>query len=145
KGEQNMPRRSLFSTRAILALALLAPAPALAQSAPTPRAFDTDSNPDPWPYTDWAFGEFKAQCSSGGPVMGLSAYGEAHSVLCKTPATSGADFPFQDTSNDSTYQQSFYSSNSSAYGSRGDWDYGYYKGECPGPGRFVIGVSQTTS
>jgi hypothetical protein len=126
---------------------------ALAQQAATPRPFYASDSPSPWPYTDWAPGDYKAQCSSGGPTMGLSALGpvsgsggapgggaQAHSTLCKSP--NSGSFPFSDTSGSPSQVQTFYSSDSAGYGARGDWDHGFYKGECSQG--FVIGVAQRT-
>lgn len=115
---------------------------ASAEQTATPYAFDNGSSPDPFPYTDWDYGEFKAQCSSGGPVVGLSAAttGRAHSVLCKSPIANGDAYPFY---SDTSTVETFLSSNSTHYGSHGDWDNGYYKGECSST-EFVVGTAQTT-
>src|SRR5262249_44284979 len=79
-------------------------------------------------------------------VEGLSASpvnGEAHSVLCKSPFS--IPFPFYQSppnSQDLNTIETFASSDSQNYGSHGDWDYGFFKGECP-KGDFIIGLSQT--
>lgn len=124
------------------ALVGLYAARASAQAAATPRAFDSGDNPSPFPYSDFASGEYKAECSSGGVVFGLSAYSSAHSALCESPFTldGGGAFSFN-TSGTST--EVFSSSDSTDHGTYGDWDSGYYKGDCPA-NKFVIGLGQTT-
>jgi hypothetical protein len=119
---------------------------ALAQQAATARAFDSGDSPNPWSGDDdWAFGYYKAECSEGGPAVGISAQhsgATAHSVLCKSPING----PFQwFTSNRET--EIFSSSDSVDYpshcapGTSCDWDAGYLKGECSDT-EFVIGVAQ---
>src|SRR3954464_12584038 len=71
---------------ALVAVYGLAAAPARAEVGPVAYSFDTSDNPLPFPYSDFAPGELKAECSSGGPVAGLSASpngGKAHSLLCQ--------------------------------------------------------------
>jgi hypothetical protein len=142
--EITMDRKAIGRCLARLVGALvitLYAAHASAQQVATARAFDAGNSPDPWPYTDWSVGEYKAECSSGGPAFGLSAFGEAHSLLCESPYEHrfGDDLQFNTDG-----AQVFSSSNSAAYGHYGDWDYGYYKGDCPS-GDFIVGVAQTPS
>ena len=124
----------------IVAVYGLAPSPARAEIGPVAYSFDTSDNPLPFPYSDFAPGELKAECSSGGPVDGLSATvgGSAHSVLCETPFHDGSSFPFNSTA----VTEVFSTSNSAHFGGRGDWDPGYLKGECA-VGNVVNGVAQT--
>ena len=132
----------------VLALAVVAAygpaaAPARAEIGPVAYSFDTSDNPLPFPYSDFAPGELKAECSSGGPVAGLSASvsGNAHSVLCESPSHNGTtSFPFSSTA----VTEAFSTSDSAHVGGRGDWDPGYLKGECA-VGNVVSGVAQTLS
>lgn len=125
---------------------------AVAQQAATSRPFDTDNSPTgAWPYADWAYGRYKAECASGGSAVGLSrlpSTNRAHSVLCKSQLSPSGPLNFYDagfdTAHAATSTQVFSENNSTGYGPRGDWDYGYYKGECPYD-QFVTGVSQNPS
>lgn len=119
---------------------------AVAQQAPTARSFDAGDSPAPFTPThvDWASGEYKAQCSTGGPVMGLSAAteangGQAHSILCKSPIS--GPFNFADTSNFFIQEEREDFSSGDSVGAR-EWDRGSIKGDCIN--HFVIGVAQTT-
>ncbi|HKQ68496.1 MAG TPA: M23 family metallopeptidase [Polyangiaceae bacterium] len=88
---------------------------------------------------DWAFNRYKAECNADAYVFGMSAStsgARAHSALCfggGTNLVTGAgvtvDFSSISTQRDST---------------TGDWDVGFYKGECAA-NEAVTGVSQTTS
>jgi hypothetical protein len=129
---------------------------------PVSLSFDAGNGPSPFPlrFGDWSYGEFKAECPWSAPVMGLSAMGEAHSVLCKSPFVSDfwtlaavvegtipqlgtQELPFFPAYSDSTGGvETFATWNSADFGSRGDWDVNHFKGECPS-GQFVIGVAQT--
>jgi hypothetical protein len=126
----------------------LAPALSNAQSTLTTRHFYQGDNPAPFSsfHTDWAPGLYKAQCSSGGPVMGLSInLGYARAVGCVTPSPFGYPLPFPDTSGSSANTQTFFASDSPGYTAHThvayDWDPGYHKGECPGAS-IVIGLAQ---
>ena len=143
------PTRLAFSVahRTLVALAAvaacgLAATPARAEIGPAAYSFDTSDNPLPFPYSDFAPGELKAECGSGGPVAGVSASvnGNAHSVLCETPSHDGLQYPFDSTA----VTEVFSTSNSADFGGRGDWDPGYLKGECA-VGNVVNGVAQTVS
>lgn len=127
---------------AVVAAHGLASTSARAEIGPMAYSFDTSDNPLPFPYSDFAPGELKAECSSGGPVAGLSASvsGEAHSALCETPLYGGTSFPF----NSAAVTEVFSTSDSADFGGRGDWDPGYLKGECA-VGNVVNGVAQTLS
>ena len=105
---------------------------------PTAYSFDVHDDPLPFPYHDFASGELKAECASGSPIAGLSAYGEAHSILCETPYHDSFEFEFDETS----ITEEFSTSDSADVGRRGDWDPGTLKGECK-IGDVAKGVAQT--
>jgi hypothetical protein len=91
---------------------------------------------------DWAYGSYKAQCSSGQPVTGISEdVSETHvnSVLCSSSASWQG---YMQSS--SCYGLSFNPGNNMISNPEGDWDRGYYKAEC-NTNEFVAGVSQSTS
>jgi len=94
------------------------------------------------PIGDWARGSYKAQCSSGQPVTGVSEdVSETHvnSVLCSSSA-SWQNYP----RSSACYGLSFNPGNNMIANPEGDWDRGYYKAEC-NTNEFVAGVSQSTS
>jgi hypothetical protein len=93
--------------------------------------------PAPNVASGWAPAQNKAECSST-PVTGLSAFTRPHSLLCRTPLWGNSN-PVSHQAD--TQPEVFATSNSAHYGARGDWDYGFYKGECE-PGAFVIGMAQ---
>ena len=81
---------------------------------------------------DWDYGYYKAECGSNEIMSGESQAQDgssAHAVLCSagTTAQSNCEPRIVDF-------QAGYS------GSYGDWDYGYYKGDCP-YGKVAVGVS----
>ena len=128
KGAVTVGNHTLLACAVVAAYGLAA-TPARAEVGPVAYSFDTSDNPLPFPYSDFAPGELKAECSSGGPVAGLSASpngGKAHSLLCQTPSHDATSFPF----NSSAVAEVFSTSNSQLFGGRGDWDPGYLKGEC---------------
>jgi hypothetical protein len=95
---------------------------------PTPVVFGQ-------PMQDWDYGYYKGQCQFGQPMTGLSAFTsdleQAHAIDCSGSVPSQNDNrlePFD----------------SSLPGSPWDWDYGYFKAECPN-GYYAQGVSQSTS
>ncbi len=126
---------------------------ALAQSTPTERTFDSGDTPSPFPFWDYASGQYKAECTSSGTIVAISynPFGTTgttpHSVLCATPETIPITYSQTNPPN-ASYEtnESFSSSDSANYNahSTGDWDHGYYKGECP-LRSMVVGMAQTTS
>jgi hypothetical protein len=95
------------------------------------RTFDPGDNRGADFNWDWDSGYFKAECSPGEFVQGVaqSTSGTLDGILCCAGVVSHSACDVQ----------VFDSHNSSAYG-RPDWDYGYYKGQCP-KGQYVAGVS----
>jgi len=98
---------------------------------------------------DWAVGQWKAECS-GSWMTGLSEYPSgtsahaAHAGLCDarpstgSPTTPGTFLGALDFSNGNNQP--------SPWRSAGDWDPGFYKGECSkSAGGAVVGFAQTTS
>ncbi|WP_342379523.1 zinc-dependent metalloprotease [Myxococcus stipitatus] len=88
---------------------------------------------------DWAPGEYKAECAGGEPVTGLSLSPTSRNTrvaLCRT----GGDPSYP---HDGCYARNFSTADNRGTSSTGDWDSGYYKGEC-GPNEFVAGVAQST-
>lgn len=89
---------------------------------------------------DWAPGAYKAECASGEPVTGLSlnpTSRHARVALCRL----GGDSRYP---HDGCYARSFSTADSRGTSATGDWDTGYYKGEC-GTNEFVAGVAQSTA
>jgi hypothetical protein len=87
---------------------------------------DTDSG------TDWDSGSYKTECAAGEYVAGVSqasGNGVLTSILC-CPAK---------VTHSSCDTQVFYNSSSPA-DAPPDWDFGYYKGQCPS-GQYVAGIS----
>ena len=150
-----MQKSKRLRTIFVLCCVLHGSAVALAQQAQTPRVFDQNSDNRPPSSTfDWRPGSTKAECLSGGPVVGLSAnfYSspsyQAHAVLCRSPISSPLTF-FQDNPPSPHHEKTevVLSGDSEDFGyhpvgGNKDWDPGSFKAECQG-GRFVIGVSQT--
>ncbi len=99
------------------------------------------------PVGDWAYGSYKAQCSSGQPVTGVSSdpsETHMHGVLCQ----SDASWPLYQQSS-GCYGLPFNPGNNMVADPEGDWDppvngNGFYKAEC-NTNEFVAGVSQSTS
>ncbi|AGC42915.1 protease B [Myxococcus stipitatus DSM 14675] len=88
---------------------------------------------------DWAPGEYKAECASGEPVTGVSLNPSSRNTrvaLCRT----GGDPRYP---HDGCYARNFSTVDNRGTSATGDWDPGYYKGEC-GPNEFVAGVAQST-
>jgi hypothetical protein len=95
-----------------------------------------------FPVGDWARGSYKAQCSPGQPVIGVSSdvsETNVHSVLCQ----SNSSWPNY-MQGSACYGLSFDPGNNMIANPEGDWDRGYYKAEC-NTNEFVAGVSQSTS
>jgi hypothetical protein len=86
---------------------------------------------DPGTNGDWDPGYYKAECAQDEYVLGLAlnSSGWVDGILC----CNGGML------HDSCDAQVFSNSNSKAY-SLPDWDYGYYKGQCP-PSQYVAGIS----
>jgi hypothetical protein len=108
--------------------------PGMTYSYATP-VFDTG---DKRLYTgdgDWAVGEFKGECGSNEWTIGVSTSAtQAHSMRCAWTDTTTNFTSFQSTLD--------ISSGNDGYGNHGlgDWDYGYFKGECPA-NAMVTGLS----
>ncbi|NNB84364.1 protease B [Corallococcus exiguus] len=89
---------------------------------------------------EWAPGSYKAECASGEPATGLSLNPSSRHTrlaLCRT----GNDSRYP---HDGCYARYFSTSDSRGTIATGDWDPGYYKGEC-GSNEFVAGVAQSTA
>ncbi|MDY7227962.1 hypothetical protein [Hyalangium rubrum] len=87
--------------------------------------------------TDWAYGNFKAECGAGKYVAAFAQLPETHDlsyVLC-CPAT---------VSGNSCSSVVFAGADNRETLASGDWDSGGFKGEC-GVGRYVAGVSRTAA
>jgi hypothetical protein len=93
------------------------------------------------PVGDWSYGNYKGECETGQPLIGVSAYNEAqaHAVLCGSGPTS-MDF----AQSSSCYARYFGAQigNNEGDASDGNWDSGYYLAGCQA-NEFVAGVSQT--
>ncbi len=89
--------------------------------------------------SDWKPGSYKAECARGAAIAGLSSYTanqKAHSALCRTEDES------RFTRNGCTVRD-FSAFDNRGTTATGDWDLGYFKGECRA-NEYVAGVSQTT-
>lgn len=95
---------------------------------------DTDNG---W---DWDSGNYKLECASGEYVQGVSqsTSGQLDGILC-CPGQSYIGGRAQALQHRNCDAQVFYNGPSPA-DSGPDWDYGYYKGQCPG-GQYVSGIS----
>jgi len=95
---------------------------------------------------DWDPGYYKAECPAGWYTQGVSqsTSGALNSLLCCPINTSlEGQTPAPAASGSTCTVQTVYNQNSSAY-SPPDWDYGFYKAECPGgqsAAQYVAGVS----
>lgn len=89
---------------------------------------------------DWDSGSYKVECGVGEYVQGVSqtTWGQLDGVLC-CPGNAYIAGSSQRLQHKNCDAQVFYSGNSPASGGP-DWDYGYYKGQCPG-GQYVAGIS----
>jgi hypothetical protein len=88
---------------------------------------------------EWANASYKAECASGEPLTGLSLNPTTRNTrvaLCRT--ASDPRFP-----HNSCYTRHFSTADSRGTSATGDWDPGFYKGEC-GTNEFVAGVAQST-
>jgi hypothetical protein len=84
---------------------------------------------------DWAGGEHKGECASNQWTVGVSASStQTHSMECASIDTTSNFTASQHTLNISGWNDGF-----GSHG-LGDWDYGYYKGEC-GANEMVTGLS----
>ncbi|WP_281404508.1 zinc-dependent metalloprotease [Pyxidicoccus fallax] len=89
---------------------------------------------------DWAPGYYKAECASGESVTGLSLNPTSrHTRVALCRASGDSRYP-----HDGCYTRSFSTGDSRGTSATGDWDPGYYKGEC-GTNEFVAGVAQSTT
>jgi hypothetical protein len=100
------------------------------------RDFSSSDNRGTTATGDWDFGFYKGECGANEYVAGVSqrTNGAVDSILCCQGAVSHS----------ACAARRFSSSDSREDSAAGDWDYGFYKGEC-GPGRYVAGVSRVTS
>ncbi|MBN1611546.1 MAG: hypothetical protein JW940_33235 [Polyangiaceae bacterium] len=105
-------------------------------------SFDTSDSRRYTGLGDWAYWQYKAECDTAELVTGLSgnpSNGRAHSVLCS----------YDGQVNSKLLRPSWSVAGSFANGdwrrdlSTGDWDWGYFKGECASD-EAVTGISQTT-
>jgi hypothetical protein len=89
---------------------------------------------------DWDVGSYKTECAANEYAQGVSqtTSGQLDGILC-CPASTYNYTALKALGHNSCSSQVFYSGNSGGYESP-DWDYGYYKGQCPG-GQYVAGVS----
>jgi hypothetical protein len=105
---------------------------------------------------DWSPGNYKGECENGQSLLGVSTYvlgiGQAHSVMCGDGQHS-ADL--QQSGSCHTVNYAYYggdtqgsvqgtSQQKDVWWTNGDWDPGYYKGEC-GANEFMAGVAQQTN
>jgi hypothetical protein len=116
-----------------------------AASAPPPEApytaapFWNGSTQLASPVVDWAPWEYKAECSNTGAVTGLSYFVEdqqASTALCRAEAATFAHA--------SCHAVHIDVGENRGTTSTGDWDPGYYKGECA-MNEYVAGVSQSVT
>ncbi len=100
------------------------------------------------PVGDWKVGSFKAQCSPGQPVVGLSesiGESEVHSVLCGNEPDF-AKYPQMapNFANAGCHDLPFNPGTNLAANPEGDWDFGAFKAEC-GLNEYVAGVSRAAT
>jgi hypothetical protein len=146
-----------FLSAGILALSMTIclPASATGDSPGQARWFGSGQNgdnPNPFPFYDFRFGEYKAECVSGGVALGVYSLGttsKALGIYCTSPLPDGTPVLFDQATTSTSLEniETFSSSDSADYGSYGhfgatDWDRNYLKGECP-MGRLVVGIAKT--
>jgi hypothetical protein len=145
--------RYALSLSSLLTAALLPNSVRAGDEAGVTRTYDNSNSPSPWPgaYFDFAWNQYKAECASGGVVVGLSADTSGtlypHAVYCRSTEVVPLLFAQSTPANPDERDEVFSASNSLDYGhhpinGNADWDYGYYKGECP-MGAMVTGIAQS--
>jgi hypothetical protein len=115
--------------------------------------FNTNYNFTWSPIGDWAPWSFKAQCSPGQPVVGVSQGSTSgtfgpHAALCgngpdygtKYPQSSCRSVPFDDGTDGTT----IFPGNNPNPWTITDWQLNYYKAQC-NPNEYVAGVSQSST
>ncbi len=88
---------------------------------------------------DWDSGYYKGECAANEYVAGVSqsTQGQMQSILCcSAPSATHASCSAAKAMGEGDARESGSTS--------GDWDYGYYKGEC-GSGRYIAGVSRAVA
>jgi hypothetical protein len=90
---------------------------------------------------DWSPGNYKAECGIAQEARGLSMLtgGSAHELFC-APGTP----ELFDQGKSNCHDVAFAASDDRVTAATGDWDPGFYKGEC-GTNEYVAGVSQSTT
>jgi hypothetical protein len=89
---------------------------------------------------DWAPNSYKAECASGESVTGLSLNPDSRNTrIARCSASGDSRYP-----HNGCYARYFSTTDSRGTVATGDWDPGYYKGEC-GTDEFVAGVAQSTA
>jgi hypothetical protein len=90
---------------------------------------------------DWMPNSFKAECAVGEPVQGLATYwgsSTTRSALCRNGTQPRSIY----THARGCHALDFSSQDARGTTATGDWDYGFYKGEC-GTNEYVAGVAQS--
>jgi hypothetical protein len=116
-----------------------APPPAPAPGGLEKLVFDHTNGMADTRHGDWRVGSFKAECGPTGFAVGISNEtnsSRSHALLCVTGAASS--YPHNGCN-----VRVFDNSSNQGTSSSGDWDFGYYKGECAA-NEYVAGVSQHT-
>jgi hypothetical protein len=145
--------RRALSLFPLFTAALLSNSARAGDEAGVTRTYDNSDSPSPWPgaYLDFAWNQYKAECASGGVVVGLSADTSGslypHAVFCKSTEIVPLLFAQSNPENRDEKDEVFSTSNSPDFGHHpvnrdADWDFGHYKGECP-VGAMVTGIAQS--
>jgi hypothetical protein len=158
-GKDRFVRQLVYVCSVIAASLVARDASATGDQYGVVRTFNAADSPYPWPqvsggldFHDFRFEQYKAECVSPGTLEGISADKSGtlspHAVFCQQPQASA--LPFDQSDPETVYEndETFSTTNSVDYGHHPingdpDWDYGYYKGECP-VGSMVTGIAQST-
>ncbi len=125
------------------------------------RIFNAGDSPIPFSFFDFKGNSFKAECVSGGSMVGLSVpmggTPAPHAIRCQNITSSTVIAPspiefLQTNPESSSEKDEFFSMSDSAdvghhgtFGTHGgDWDFGFRKGECPVLS-VATGIDQGTS
>jgi hypothetical protein len=135
--------------------ALLCKSAAAQDTAGVTRTYVGHNSPSPWSslFYDFASGQYKAECVSGGVMVGVSADTSGvlnpHGIYCKSTETNPLYFDQSNPETSNERDESFSSADSADYGhhpvgGNADWASGYYKGECP-VGSVATGIAQSAN
>lgn len=116
------------------------------------RFLQPGDSPNPWPFYDFRYGQYKSECISGGVGFALYAEGSAanpYGMYCSSPLPDLTPIRFYQSTTNVPFanetDEEFSTHDSADIGSHGiaDWDAGFLKGECPAQSE-IVGIAKTT-